>query len=502
MNTALSSLDHEQFVATFGSIYEHSAWVAEQAWQQHQQRPFANLDQLQAAMARIVDSASRATRLALIRAHPDLAGKIARAGQLTAESAKEQAGAGLDRCSDREYARFQRLNQQYTQKFGFPFVVAVAGLDRQQILSQFETRTCHDPNQEFDTALEQIHRIAAIRIKALSDSNPRPAIDHFHRSRLNLADPRLGARVIYATDDFFADKQRLISPQEPTFVPDKYDDHGKWMDGWESRRRRDAGHDWCVIELGEPAKLESVEIDTRHFIGNYPPAASLEAIYSPNTAPNNESDWQPLVGQTVLGPDQCKRVRAQHDGPWTHIRLHIFPDGGVARLRVFGQREVDWRRRDRDELIDVAAIENGGCPIGCNDEHFGRLSNILAPGRGVNMGDGWETRRRREPGHDWAIIRLGHTATIEKILIDTAHFKGNYPDGISIQVSGEPAISFESIEAESARWPILLPEQRLTADTEHAFVEAIADHEPACWARINLFPDGGISRLRMFGRLV
>lgn len=317
---------------------------------------------------------------------------------------------------------------------------------------------------------------------------------------VDLAQPRLGGKVVYATDDFFADKARLISPADPVFIPDKYDDNGKWMDGWESRRKRTPGHDWCVVKLGRPGRIAGFEIDTRHFTGNFPPAAAIEVCYCSGETPGEGQAWTPLVERTDLNGNDQKFIAVGNDSVWTHVRLNIFPDGGVARLRVYGSIDIDWSKVGADEVIDLAAMEWGGRGLAANDEHFGRIANMIAPGRGANMGDGWETRRRREPGHDWAVLKLGHPGVIEKIIVDTAHFKGNYPDRCFIQGVGDEMSDDEAL-AQAESWPVILPEQNLEADREHVFTSEITKHRPVRFVRLNIIPDGGVSRLRLFGRV-
>ena len=318
---------------------------------------------------------------------------------------------------------------------------------------------------------------------------------------INLAQPRLGAEVVCATDDFFAPKERLILPDAPVFIPGKYDDHGKWMDGWESRRRRGGGHDACIVRLGRPGRIRSVDIDTAHFTGNFPASASVDACLSHDVIPGADAGWKVIVPQTGLLGDRHNRFDAAPGNAVSHVRLNIFPDGGVARLRVYGEISKDWSGVGADELIDLAALENGGRPILANDEHFGRLENIIAPGRALNMGDGWETRRRRAPGHDWGIIELGHAGVIDKILVDTSHFKGNYPGACSLQASSETLAPGEDPENSSANWPFVLPEQKLSMDREHVFQTEIIRHEPVRFVRLNIYPDGGIARLRLMGFL-
>lgn len=316
---------------------------------------------------------------------------------------------------------------------------------------------------------------------------------------IDLAQPRLGGQVVFATDDFFADKSRLIDPAEPVFIVGKYDDNGKWMDGWESRRKRVPGHDWAIVRLGAPGRIAGFEIDTRHFTGNYPPKASVDGCYCSQDLPPEDTAWTPILNVLDLQGDSRRLVAAQAEGVWTHVRLNIFPDGGVARLRVYGRIEVDWDAIG-DRRVDLLAMENGGRGLLANNEHYGRTENLTAPGRGKDMGDGWETRRRREPGNDWAVLELGHPGRIEEILVDTRHFKGNYPDRCMIQASADDSGAVEGLEARSAAWPVLLPEVKLSADSEHRFEIAGAGAAPARFVRLNIYPDGGVSRLRLWGR--
>jgi allantoicase len=320
--------------------------------------------------------------------------------------------------------------------------------------------------------------------------------DELRRHHVNLAQPRLGAEVIHATDDFFADKARLIDPAEPIFIAGKYDENGKWMDGWESRRRRTPGHDWCVIRLGVPGLVAGFEIDTRHFTGNFPPGAEVEVCRSDEAIP--EEGWTKVTGRLTLKGDDRIYVPIEHEEPVTHVRLHIFPDGGVARLRVWGRVA---KLLDPGERLDLLAMENGGRGIIANDEHYGRIENLTAPGRGANMGDGWETRRRREPGHDWAVLELGAPGRIDEVVVDTAHFKGNYPDRCFLQAAADATGSPEEIAAQSEHWPVLLPEVKLEADKVHVFRDNLADLGAVCFVRLNIVPDGGVSRLRLIGRV-
>ena len=312
------------------------------------------------------------------------------------------------------------------------------------------------------------------------------------RKWINLEQPRLNSRVTFATDEFFGAKERLIDAADPVFIEDKYDDHGKWMDGWESRRRRGPGHDYCVIRLGVPGIIHGVDIDTSFFTGNYPPEASIEVCTSSADVP--EDGWVEVIPRSELRGNAHHCLDVRDDAVRTHVRLHIYPDGGVARLRIFGEIRADFTHVDG--FVDLAAVEHGGRAIACSDEHYGSMQNLLAPGRGINMGDGWETARRRGPGNDWVIIALGQPGTIERAEIDTAHFKGNYPDRVSLEAG-----RFESDEdavGDHADWRVLLPESKLKMDQQHYF-EGLEPVGTVSHVRVSIYPDGGISRVRLFG---
>ncbi|VAW03186.1 Allantoicase [hydrothermal vent metagenome] len=327
----------------------------------------------------------------------------------------------------------------------------------------------------------------------------------FTRKYINLADPRLGACVVFATDDFFAPKERLISRGEPVFIAGKYDDHGKWMDGWESRRKRTAGHDHCIVKLGRPGQIKGFEIDTRHFTGNFPPAASVGVCHSESEIPADGTIWTEILPTEELSGDRQHFFQVENDQIWSHVRLNIYPDGGVARLRVYGVIAVDWQTM-KGQQIDLAAMEWGGRAIGCNDAHFGLPANIISPTEMANMGDGWETRRRRSPGHDHAVFALATAGVIDHAVIETTFFKGNYPDRFSLQAkkiseADVTGLDDDSLMAQSSSWQILLPEQKLSADKTHEFSHELQDIGPVSHVRLNIFPDGGIARMRLFGKV-
>jgi len=325
-----------------------------------------------------------------------------------------------------------------------------------------------------------------------------PTAPDFTRRYTNLADPRLGAQAIAASDEFFADKARMLSPQDPVFIPGRYDEHGKWMDGWESRRKRGPGNDWCIVRLARPGRIAGVDIDTRHFIGNFPPGASLEACHCAQGDPVSETVWQSLLPTVALQGNSHHYHPIDDNGTWTHVRLSIYPDGGIARLRIYG-------RPSNAELVtgadtDLAAAINGAWVVAANNQHFGAASSLLLPGRGQDMGDGWETRRRREPGNDWCIIALAARATIERVEVDTAHFKGNYPDACALQAACMGVGPEQTLITQSMFWPELLAPHKLAMDAIHSF-DMLAALGPVTHVRFNIFPDGGVSRLRVYGKI-
>lgn len=318
---------------------------------------------------------------------------------------------------------------------------------------------------------------------------------------VNLADARLGTQAVSVTDDWFADVNRLFQPHAAVWKEGVFDDNGKWMDGWESRRKRFEGYDHAVIRLGVPGVIKGVDIDTSHFTGNYPPSASLEGCFVAEGDPAEDAEWAEVLAAVDLQGNSHHYHEVRSAQAFTHLRFNIYPDGGVARLRVYGIPFRDWAGTADNDVLDLAAALNGGRALACSDEHFGRMGNLLNPGRGVNMGDGWETARRRTPGNDWVIIALGHPGVVEQVVVDTLHFKGNYPDSCSIQAAFVKGGTDSQIETQSLFWRELLPSQKLSMHQEHTFIEPLRALGPITHIRLNVFPDGGVSRLRMLGKL-
>ncbi|TCM63819.1 allantoicase [Acinetobacter calcoaceticus] len=314
----------------------------------------------------------------------------------------------------------------------------------------------------------------------------------------NLADARIGAKVLRCSDEFFAEANRMLQFSPPIFVEDQFDDHGKWMDGWETQRKRYAGSDWAIIKLGVAGKISALDIDTTFFSGNYPASAAVEGCLS-SDQDLDQAEWHSILPNHVLGPSQHHLLSINSDQVFSHLRLHIYPDGGIARFRVYGQVQI--QPTHSGQVLDLLALENGGRVIAYSDAHFGHPRNLIQPGRGINMGDGWETKRRREPGFDWCVLGLGQAGNIEKIEIDTAHFKGNYPAQVSIQALYVQDATDAQLIPQSMFWPYLLAAQDMRMDHMHTYIKEILSDQKISHIRVNMIPDGGISRIRLWGSI-
>lgn len=373
----------------------------------------------------------------------------------------------------------------------------------------------------------------------------------------DLASSDFGARVLFATDEWFAAAHLMLAPEPPVFIADKFTDFGKWMDGWETRRKRIAGQDWCIIELGLRGSVEAVDIDTAFFTGNHAPRASIQAArFSDDkstwpaalqtlsaNAPAHERamgaaalaeelalaeqlkshEWVDILPFTELGPgyEETRHnvFKVLKNGPWTHLRLNMFPDGGIARLRVYGNVLKDWTQVPSSQLVDLVSAEHGGKVIAFNDAHYGHPKNLIAPGRSKTMAGGWETARKKTrpavlvadratgllqvPGKDWCILKLGHTGVVHQIEVDTNHFKGNFPESCVVYGTQYSGASDEGVRAENVKWTPILPRVKLQGHKQQHFsVESktvTLVPEGVNFVKLEMFPDGGISRLRLVG---
>ena len=394
----------------------------------------------------------------------------------------------------------------------------------------------------------------------------------------DVASTSLGGRVLFASDDWFACADMLISPAAPVFSPSRFTTWGKWMDGWESRRKRGAGHDWCIIALGAPARVLGFEVDTAFFTGNQAPRLSVQGAYLPGRGAEDDrlAETREAARATVVMPDgsaaqggfcaaEPQLVAAEELGSaeWaellpmvplnpgyedirhhvhgaqpvdlpaiTHLRVNIYPDGGVSRLRVRGEivrKPTEFCREfpleGGGQLPDLAAAENGGVVLGASNAHYGRASNIIAPGKSLRMDEGWETARNpQRPAvltltpeglmdlpvemADWVVVRLACPGEVAAVRIETTHFKGNCPEAFTLEYG---AFSTEGVERAGelehvlqSEWaPLLSRKERLSPHSEAEFTAARGDLVAGARAthlRLRIFPDGGVARLRVFGK--
>ena len=324
---------------------------------------------------------------------------------------------------------------------------------------------------------------------------------------IDLAAERLGGRVLAANDEFFAPKENLLKASAPVWIEDKYTDVGKWMDGWETRRRRTPGYDWCIVKLGLPGVVHGVVVDTSYFKGNFPEHCEVEACAvdgDPSLAQleGHATNWNSLLPESPLTGDNRTPFPITSPNRVTHLRFKIYPDGGVARLRVHGEVIPDWPALNRTGgQLDLAAVEHGGWVILSSDMFFGSRNNLILPGRSTGMHDGWETRRRRGPGHDWCIVRLGAQAKISRIEVDTSHFKGNFPESCSLEVCTAPRELIDPGALGALPWKEILTRTKLQADSAHVYEKELLDAGEVTHARFHIYPDGGVARLRIFGTL-
>ncbi|MDH6137377.1 allantoicase [Kitasatospora sp. MAA4] len=333
---------------------------------------------------------------------------------------------------------------------------------------------------------------------------------------VDLADRRLGAGVIAANDELFAERENLLLPAPAVFQPHTFGPKGQLMDGWETRRRRGADtarphptaddHDWVLIRLGLPGVIRGIVVDTAHFRGNYPQQISVEAVELPGTPGPAEllaadTPWREIVPRSAVRGHAANGFTVTDQGRWTHLRLKQYPDGGIARLRVHGESRPDQGWLAALDTFDLAALEYGGSVEDASDRFFSPPVNLILPGRSREMGEGWENRRRRDGGHDWVRLRLAGRGVVRAVEIDTANYVGNAAGWAALSGFDASSGADPADPAAAGDWFELVPRTRLSPDSVHRFVLDGAAR-PLTHARLDVFPDGGIARLRLHGSLV
>jgi allantoicase len=324
----------------------------------------------------------------------------------------------------------------------------------------------------------------------------------------DLASRRLGGSVVFANDELFAEKENLIKPEPPAFAADAFGNKGKVYDGWETRRRREAGHDHAIVRLGCPGVVRGVVVDTAFFRGNYPPGISVEGLCAdnyPGPAELAGMRWHELVPKTAAAGDALNSYPVTDPRRWTHVRLSIYPDGGVARLRVHGDVVPD--PAFLTGTVDLAAMENGGRVIGCSDAFYSSPSNLIMPGLARVMSDGWENARRRVPGNDYVVVRLAAASRPRYVEVDTSCFVGNAPGWVELsaeakaggRAAGGRAAGGRAAGGAEVTWRPVMPRTRVQPDTRHRF--ALTDTGEVTDIRLDVIPDGGLARLRIYGEV-
>ncbi|XP_063846410.1 allantoicase-like [Scylla paramamosain] len=379
----------------------------------------------------------------------------------------------------------------------------------------------------------------ALRPSQIATGESRPRFAELN----NLASEKLGARILFATDDWFAVAENLLKDSEAEWREGEFTKCGKWMDGWETRRKRKPGHDWCIIKLGVAGEVAGVDVDTSFFTGNYVPRVSLQAATltkeEENLIPKRKSEmgsealekdlvavarlgsekWQTIIPITEARPgyrDTCHTFLPSlcASTRYTHLRLNVYPDGGIARLRVFGRALADVSQVSPSKVMDLVSLRNGGVCLAYSDAHYGHPRNLISPWAPVNMADGWETARRLDrpsilkegadgvlqvAGWEWALFKLGLPGTVKGLEVDTYFFKGNFPD--SCRVDG-CFVSDEEVPdpaLDGAPWLPILPSQKLKPNAHHDFSKKVRDIGVVSHVRLVMAPDGGISRLKVLG---
>ncbi|KAJ0423771.1 allantoicase [Aspergillus carlsbadensis] len=353
---------------------------------------------------------------------------------------------------------------------------------------------------------------------------PAEDIDKVFAHTTNLASSALNSKVLACSNEYFAAASNLLTPTPPINRPGVFIHTGAWYDGWETRRHNPEPYDWVVIKLGVASgAIQGVEVDTGFFTGNYGEKAELQATYAPGApdaevADPNYKGWSTILPAQPLGPAQRRAWKFNNYDPanrtpYTHVRLLQFPDGGISRLRLWGHAippAIEPSQQSHGELPieELSSALLGGLALSASDQHYTPCSNLLLPGRGKDMGDGWETARSRTPGHvDWAIIKLGLPGSVSKIVVDTKDFRGNFPRAVRVHGLVEGSIKSDEVPSQDHEsWVELLSgDKPCAADTEHIFEGADLaaggeDTRTFTHVKLTLIPDGGVKRFRCGGR--
>ncbi|KAF9356626.1 Allantoicase [Mortierella sp. AD094] len=313
-----------------------------------------------------------------------------------------------------------------------------------------------------------------------------------------LASSAKGGKVLEISDELFGEGFHLIKDEPAIEDKNRETANGFWKDGWETRRHNKTTHHTATIKLASPGTIAGFDIDTSFFDGSHPAYASVEACLLVDGV-QDSYEWKEILPKIPLSGNSHHYYGLKaSDDVFTHIKLKMYPDGGIARLRVFGN--VSPIFPDEKTVLNLASLANGARVIKSSDDRYGKPTNIILPTAGLNTRDGWQTRRSREEGHhDWVEIKLGATGILQSIEVDTTHFRGNSPDFVSLDACNSEYN--DVLYDPEVRWVNLLKKTEVEGDKKNIYA-LVAHHVSYTHVRLNIFPDGGISRLRVFGTRV
>lgn len=341
-------------------------------------------------------------------------------------------------------------------------------------------------------------------------------VDELSTTSVELSSAALGGKVLGCSDEWFADASNLVKPHAAESLKGQFGPKGALYDGWETRRHNPT-HDWALLRLGPSGggRITGFDIDTTTFSGNEAPAVAVYGLYLEDGMPSVDDErWEQLLPRVPCGP-LGHHVYAYSDPAgtrkkYTHVLLVMIPDGGISRFRVYGvvapapvgHGVGECVDMTRGNTLDLAHVLNGGRVVYTNDQHFGQGANILLPGRGENMGDGWETKRSRVANHyDWAVVKLAEPGVPETIEIDTIHFLGNFPESIAVDgCNYDGNVPAEHGDLQSRLWEPIVKRTQVGPGKQHYFAAEAGARKVFTHVRVVMFPDGGIKRFRLIGR--
>ena len=318
-------------------------------------------------------------------------------------------------------------------------------------------------------------------------------------------------KILEISDEFFASASNLLKPTAPIQKPNFFTEQGAWYDGWETRRHNPAGFDYLIIQSGvqSGANIVGCEVDTTFFTGNNGEFFEVEGTFVENYDDKiddfNKLEWDVVVEKTQLKPSQRHfflNTLGLTEKKYNLFKFKMFPDGGISRFRLYGRVNIESKyETSTSENEDWAYMLNGGIVTSASNQHYSSPSNLLLPGRGVNMGDGWETKRSRVPGHvDWVIVKLGKPVTfIDTVIVDTANFKGNFPNYFEVYAIFSEIRDDDQLSENDSSWVKIVEKTKGKPHFEHVLKIDYKSDIKFTHVKLVTIPDGGVKRLRVIG---